>query len=75
MNLEAKIGLFVIMGLAALLALSTQVTSLGKWGQKGYPLQAYVDDASGLEKHSHILMNGVAIGVTKTTRRKAARNS
>lgn len=62
MKLEAKIGLFVVMVLGALLVLSTQVTSLGKWGQSGYPMQAYVDDASGLEKHTHVLMNGVTIG-------------
>ena len=62
MKLEAKIGLFVLMVLGALLVLSTQVTSLGKWGQSGYPIQAYVDDASGLEKHTHVLMNGVTIG-------------
>lgn len=62
MKLEAKIGLFVVMVLGALLVLSTQVTSLGKWGQSGYSIQAYVDDASGLEKHTHVLMNGVTIG-------------
>ena len=62
MKLEAKIGLFVVMALGALLVLSTQVTSLGKWGQSGYPIQAYVEDASGLEKHTHVLMNGVTIG-------------
>lgn len=62
MKLEAKIGLFVVMALSALLVLSTQVTSLGKWGQSGYPIEAYVDDASGLEKHTHVLMNGVTIG-------------
>lgn len=62
MKLEAKIGLFVVMALGALLVLSTQVTSLGKWGQSGYGIQAYVDDASGLEKHTHVLMNGVTIG-------------
>ncbi|MDP3022821.1 MAG: MlaD family protein [Sulfuricurvum sp.] len=62
MKLEAKIGLFVIMALTALLVLSTQVTSLGKWGQSGYPIQAYVDDASGLQKYTHVMMNGVKIG-------------
>lgn len=62
MKLEAKIGLFVLMALGALLFLSTQVTSLGKWGQKGYPVQAYVKDASGIEKNTKVLMNGVAIG-------------
>lgn len=62
MKLEAKIGLFVIMALGALLFLSTQVTSLGKWGREGYIIQAYIDDASGIEKHTHVLMNGVTIG-------------
>lgn len=62
MKLEAKIGLFVVMALGALLFLSTQVTSLGKWGSDGYRIQAYVEDASGVEKHTHVLMNGVTIG-------------
>ncbi|ADR33003.1 Mammalian cell entry related domain protein [Sulfuricurvum kujiense DSM 16994] len=62
MKLEAKIGLFVVMALGALLFLSTQVTSLGKWGSEGYVIQAYINDASGIEKHTHVLMNGVTIG-------------
>lgn len=62
MKLEAKIGLFVVMALGALLFLSTQVTSLGKWGREGYVIQAYIDDASGIEQHTHVLMNGVTIG-------------
>jgi phospholipid/cholesterol/gamma-HCH transport system substrate-binding protein len=62
MKLEAKIGLFVVLALGALLFLSTQVTSLGKWGSKGYRIQAYVEDASGVEKHTHVSMNGVTIG-------------
>ncbi len=62
MKLEAKIGLFVVMALGALLFLSTQVTSLGKWGNDGYLARAYVEDASGVEKHTHVLMNGVTIG-------------
>jgi phospholipid/cholesterol/gamma-HCH transport system substrate-binding protein len=62
MKLEAKIGLFVLMALGALLFLSTQVTSFGKWGKEGYTIYAYIDDASGIEKHTHVLMNGVTIG-------------
>jgi len=62
MKLEAKIGLFVVVILGALMFLSTQVTSLGKWGQKGYSIQAYVDDASGVEQLTHVSMNGVVIG-------------
>ena len=66
MKLEAKIGLFVTITLGALLFLSTQVTSLGKWGQKNYPIQAYVDDASGVEKQTNVSMNGVIIGEVGT---------
>jgi len=62
MKLEAKIGLFVLMALGALLFLSTQVTSIGKWGKDGYRINAYVDDASGIERHTNVLMNGVTIG-------------
>jgi phospholipid/cholesterol/gamma-HCH transport system substrate-binding protein len=66
MKLEARIGLFVVVILGALLFLSTQVTSIGKWGQKGYPVDAYVDDASGVEEHTHVSMSGVEIGEVKT---------
>lgn len=62
MKLEAKIGLFVLTALGALLFLSTQVTSFGTWGGETYPANAYVDDASGIEEHTHVLMNGVKIG-------------
>ncbi len=62
MKLEAKIGLFVVLALGALLFLSTQVTSFGKWGVDAYRIDAYVDDASGIEKHTNVLMNGVGIG-------------
>ena len=62
MKLEAKIGLFVILGLMALFLLSTQVTKLGSFEQKGYEISAYLDDATGLELQSKVNMNGVAIG-------------
>ncbi|MDD2828293.1 MAG: MlaD family protein [Sulfuricurvum sp.] len=62
MKLEAKIGMFVVTALVALLLLSTQVTSFGKWGQKGYTLEAYIEDASGIEKGTHVSMNGVLVG-------------
>jgi phospholipid/cholesterol/gamma-HCH transport system substrate-binding protein len=65
MKLEAKIGLFVVSALIALLFLSTQVTSLGKWGQKGYFLYANISDASGIEQATHVLMNGVLVGEVK----------
>jgi len=66
MKLEAKIGLFVVLVLGALLYLSTQVTSFGKWGGDTYTIYAYIDDASGIEKHTHVLMNGVTVGEVQT---------
>jgi phospholipid/cholesterol/gamma-HCH transport system substrate-binding protein len=62
MKLEAKIGLFVVLGLVALLMLSTQVNNIGNWNQKGYKVYAFINDATGLELHSHVSMNGVKIG-------------
>jgi len=62
MKLEAKIGLFVIMGLTALFLLSTQVTKLGKFNQDAYTVYAYISDANGLEQQSKVSMNGVNIG-------------
>ncbi len=62
MKLEAKIGIFVILGLVALFVLSTQVTKLGSFEKEGYEISAYLDDATGLELRSKVNMNGVAIG-------------
>ncbi len=62
MKLEAKIGLFVVLGLVALLMLSTQVNNIGNWNEKGYKVYAYIEDATGLEIHSHVSMNGVKVG-------------
>ncbi len=62
MKLEAKIGLFVVMGLIALLVLSTQVNNIGSWNKQGYRVYAYINDATGLEKNSNVSMNGVKIG-------------
>ncbi len=62
MKLEAKIGLFVVLGLVALLMLSTQVNNIGNWNEKGYKIYSYINDATGLELHSHVSMNGVKIG-------------
>ncbi len=66
MRLEAKIGLFVVVVLTALLTLSTQVTNIGKWGDSGYIVYAYIDDASGVEKQTNVSMNGVVVGSVKS---------
>ena len=62
MKLEAKIGLFVILGLVALFLLSTQVTKFSSFDEKGYEISAFLDDATGLELQTKVSMNGVGIG-------------
>lgn len=62
MKLEAKIGMFLVLGISALFILSTQVTNMSSFSDDGYHVSSYIDDATGLDVHSKVLMNGVKIG-------------
>ena len=62
MNVEAKVGLFVFIGLLFLFFLSTQVNNFVSFGKDTYKIYAYIDNASGLEKSAKVTMNGVNIG-------------
>jgi phospholipid/cholesterol/gamma-HCH transport system substrate-binding protein len=62
---EAKVGLFVTIGLVLLFLLSTQVNKFQGFGKKGYDVEAIVSDASGLERHAKVKMKGVEIGYVK----------
>lgn len=62
MKLEAKIGLFVVLGILSLFLLSTQVTSSNGFSKEGYEVYAYIDDATGLQENAKVLMNGVKVG-------------
>ena len=65
MKTEAKVGLFVTIGLILLFLLSTQVNKFQGIGKKGYEVEALINDASGLEKHAKVKMKGVEIGYVK----------
>ncbi|BDY13523.1 MlaD family protein [Hydrogenimonas cancrithermarum] len=65
MKTEAKVGLFVTIGLVLLFLLSTQVNKFQGFGKKGYDVEAIVSDASGLERHAKVKMKGVEIGYVK----------
>ncbi|RUM45119.1 MAG: hypothetical protein DSY46_03735 [Hydrogenimonas sp.] len=65
MKTEAKVGLFVTIGLILLFLLSTQVNKFQGFGKKGYDVEAIISDASGLEKHAKVKMKGVEIGYVK----------
>ena len=62
---EVKVGIFVLASLIALLYLTFQIKSLESLKDKGYPLYAIVNDASGLAKKSRVKMRGVKIGIIK----------
>ena len=65
MNKEAKVGLFVFIGLILLFLLSTQVGSFKNLSKDGYIVKTYLKDASGLEKNAKVKANGLDIGYIK----------
>ncbi len=62
MNVEAKVGAFVVSGLVLLFMLSTQVNDIGSFREEGKNINAYIKDASGLELKSKVKLNGVEVG-------------
>ena len=65
MNKEAKVGLFVFIGLVLLFLLSTQVGSFKNLSKKGYEVKTYLTSAAGLEKNAKVKANGLDIGYVK----------
>jgi len=62
MKVEAKVGAFVSSGLIIMFILSTQVNDLGSFNEEGMKVNAYIQDASGLQIKSKVKMNGVEVG-------------
>ena len=65
MKPEAKVGLFVAIGLFFLFLLSTQVNKFANVGKKGYVIYALLDDANGLERNAKVKIKGVDVGYVK----------
>ncbi len=62
-TLEIGVGVFVALGLAALLMLAMKVSNLGALsGDGGYELSARFDNIGGLKVRSPVTMAGVRIG-------------
>ena len=68
MKTEAKVGLFVAIGLLFLFLLSTQVNKFANVGKKGYIIYALLDDANGLERNAKVKIKGVDVGYVKDLR-------
>jgi len=62
MSREARVGIFVLLGLIVLTFFTFKVSKWGLIAEKGYRLTVDFDTASGLEPKSDVKMAGVPIG-------------
>jgi len=62
-TLELMVGLFVALGIAALLMLSLKVSNLSSlWGSNEYEVTAYFSNVGGLKVKSPVKLGGVKVG-------------
>jgi phospholipid/cholesterol/gamma-HCH transport system substrate-binding protein len=62
-TIEITVGIFVALGMAALLMLAMKVANLSQFTENdGYELRAYFDNVGGLQTRSAVKMGGVTIG-------------
>lgn len=62
-NVEITVGLFVALGVAALLMLAMKVSNLTEiTGSDGYQVRAHFDNIGGLKVRSPVTMAGVRVG-------------
>lgn len=62
-NIEILVGVFVALGLAALLMLAMKVSNLTDLsGDRGYTVKAYFDNIGALKVRSPVTMAGVRVG-------------
>ena len=62
MSREARVGIFVLLGLVILTYFTFRVSKWGLIAEKGYKLTVDFDSAAGLEPKSDVKMAGVPIG-------------
>lgn len=67
---EAKVGLFVLVGLIILGYMSFRVGEYGFGLKKGYLVDVVFDNAAGLEKDASVQIAGVEVGRVETIRLK-----
>jgi phospholipid/cholesterol/gamma-HCH transport system substrate-binding protein len=65
MNLETKVGIFVVIGFLMFFGLTTQVGNLNFNKKEGYSINAIIKDANGLEKNAKVKARGIVIGYIK----------
>ena len=63
---EAKVGLFVLLGIALLVYMSMRLGGINIGKEKGYPLFVEFDSAAGLDPNASVRVAGVEVGRIKT---------
>ncbi len=62
-KMEITVGVFVALGLAALLMLAMKVANLSQFtSHDGYRLRAFFDNVGGLQVRAPVKMGGVTVG-------------
>ena len=61
-SLEIWVGLFMLLGVAALAMLAVQVSSAGKGGGETYRIEARFDNVGGLNVKAPVMIGGVRVG-------------
>ena len=68
-NMEMMVGLFVVLGIAALLFIALKAANLGSFGDNGgYLLQARFDNIGSLKARAPVRSAGVTVGRVKSIR-------
>jgi phospholipid/cholesterol/gamma-HCH transport system substrate-binding protein len=62
---EAKVGIFVVIALAALAWASIQMGVLGMGRPEGYKVYFMTDNAAGLKRRAPVLMAGIQVGTVE----------
>jgi len=62
-KIELMVGMFVLMGVAAIIMLALQASNLGQFGSAdGYHIVARFDNVGGLTERSTVTAGGVKVG-------------
>ena len=69
MSREAKVGIFVLLGIVILTYFTFRVSKMGGIGETGYNLTVDFESASGLEPKANVKMAGVRIELVGTNAR------
>ncbi|MBI2411890.1 MAG: MCE family protein [Deltaproteobacteria bacterium] len=67
---EAKVGLFVLLGIVILVYMSLRLGGIKFGRAEGYTLHVYFDSAAGLDKNASVRVAGVEVGRIKDIRLK-----